>query len=205
MIKHLKIFVKLTITICITIILACCSVWISRDKLTLLLFSDKGLAMAERFVNDSLQREVIIIPMSHLNTSGYYSKLREYLSNMRNQGYVTFNESVMSTDRYSDTMLYMNYSDASKLYSFKNAIDSLNVRKLQLKQRRMIGCTTMFGNDSLRYNNRSVSRALRDKKYLGQTSELLGINNVSDYWVDMTLADLIARYEADNGEIILSD
>lgn len=143
--------------------------------------------------------------MAHLNTLKYYDRLRRYLSDMKQQGYVTFNECVMTTDRCSDTTQYLNYADAVTLYSLCNATDSLKVRKLRLKQRRIIGYAPMLGNDSLRRNNKSIGRALRDSKYFGQTAEKIGINTSADYWVDLTLADLVARFEADNGEIVLTD
>lgn len=165
---------------------------------------DGGLEHAKRYVNDSTTREIIFIPMIHLNTESFYDKLREYLDDMKQQGYVTFSEGVFQTDRYSDTTRYITRGEASILYASKNCANSMTLHELKLKERRIINQNPPDWTDSIRLIDKSMKKLYRNPKYKGQTSQLLGTITEQDYWADYTLADLIRLYEKEWGKVVLT-
>ncbi len=133
-----------------------------------------------RLVNPATGREVVLIPMAHLERAGYFEEIKYHLDCLKEDGHMVFYEGVG-----------MPASDGSQE-------DDILLRKF----RKVMGFfLTGYKNSS----NKSIPRSIRDNKYTEQTRENLGLVTERDLHVDMTLRQLIAIYEKDRGEIVLTD
>ena len=120
-------------------------------------------------------KEIIFIPMIHVAKPGYYEKVKDFLSQKRNEGYVVYYEGLVTgaaTPEERDT--------------------------LTLKMRKIIGyhlCGAYTNKE-----NKSTPRYL--KKYVGQNMTNTGIDTLRDVRADMTVKELIAKIESERGEKI---
>ena len=114
-------------------------------------------------------KEIIFIPMIHVAKPGYYEKVKDFLSQKRNEGYVVYYEGLVTgaaTPEERDT--------------------------LTLKMRKIIGyhlCGAYTKKE-----NKSTPQYL--KKYVGQNMTNTGIDTLRDVRADMTVKELIAKIEA---------
>ena len=114
-------------------------------------------------------KEIVFIPMIHVAKAGYYEKVKDFLSQKRNEGYVVYYEGLVTgaaTPEERDT--------------------------LTLKMRKIIGyhlCGAYTKKE-----NKSTPQYL--KKYLGQNMTNTGIDTLRDVRADMTVKELIAKIEA---------
>ena len=114
-------------------------------------------------------KEIVFIPMIHVAKAGYYEKVKDFLSQKRNEGYVGYYEGVeigASTPEEKDT--------------------------LTLKMRKIIGSHLCGGYTNK--ENKSTPQYL--KKYVGQNMTNTGIDTLRDVRADMTVKELIAKIEA---------
>ena len=120
-------------------------------------------------------KEIIFIPMIHVAKPGYYEKVKDFLSQKRNEGYVVYYEGLVTgaaTPEERDT--------------------------LTLKMRKIIGyhlCGAYTNKE-----NKSTPQYL--KKYVGQNMTNTGIDTLRDVRADMTVKELIAKIESEKGEKI---
>lgn len=120
-------------------------------------------------------KEIIFIPMIHVAKPGYYEKVKDFLSQKRNEGYVVYYEGLVTgaaTPEERDT--------------------------LTLKMRKIIGyhlCGAYTNKE-----NKSTPQYL--KKYVGQNMTNTGIDTLRDVRADMTVKELIAKIESERGEKI---
>lgn len=141
-------------------------------------------------------REVILVPMCHINTEDRYSELRSFLDRRKAEGYVTFYEGVVGLPCHIDTVRDISYPELCRMCdpaSF-TAADSLRADTLYRKFRRIVGLIP-----NAEYKTRLTRRTVL------QSSELLGMTTERDIWVDYPLLDLIERYEREYGPVPLSD
>ena len=120
-------------------------------------------------------KEIVFIPMIHVAKAGYYEKVKDFLSQKRNEGYVVYYEGVeigAATPEEKDT--------------------------LTLKMRKIIGSHLCGGYTNK--ENKSTPQYL--KKYVGQNMTNTGIDTLRDVRADMTVKELIAKIEAERGEKI---
>ena len=120
-------------------------------------------------------KEIVFIPMIHVAKAGYYEKVKDFLSQKRNEGYVVYYEGVeigAATPEERDT--------------------------LTLKMRKIIGSHLCGGYTNK--ENKSTPQYL--KKYVGQNMTNTGIDTLRDVRADMTVKELIAKIEAKRGEKI---
>ena len=120
-------------------------------------------------------KEIVFIPMIHVAKVGYYEKVKDFLSQKRNEGYVVYYEGVeigAATPEERDT--------------------------LTLKMRKIIGSHLCGGYTNK--ENKSTPQYL--KKYVGQDMTNTGIDTLRDVRADMTVKELIAKIEAERGEKI---
>ena len=114
-------------------------------------------------------KEIVFIPMIHVAKAGYYEKVKDFLSQKRNEGYVVYYEGLVTgaaTPEERDT--------------------------LTLKMRKIIGyhlCGAYTKKE-----NKSTPQYL--KKYVGQNMTNTGIDTLRDVRADMTVKELIAKIEA---------
>lgn len=117
-------------------------------------------------------KEIIFIPMIHVAKPGYYEKVKDFLSQKRNEGYVVYYEGLVTgaaTPEERDT--------------------------LTLKMRKIIGyhlCGAYTNKE-----NKSTPQYL--KKYVGQNMTNTGIDTLRDVRADMTVKELIAKIESEKG------
>lgn len=120
-------------------------------------------------------KEIIFIPMIHVAKAGYYEKVKDFLSQKRNEGYVVYYENLKNGGKTSEER------------------DTLT-----LKMRKIIGyhlCGAYTNKE-----NKSTPRYL--KKYVGQNMTNTGIDTLRDLRADMTVRELIAKIESERGEKI---
>ena len=114
-------------------------------------------------------KEIVFIPMIHVAKAGYYEKVKDFLSQKRNEGYVVYYEGLVTgaaTPEERDT--------------------------LALKMRKIIGYHLCGGYTNK--ENKSTPQYL--KKYVGQNMTNTGIDTLRDVRADMTVKELIAKIEA---------
>lgn len=128
-------------------------------------------------------RDVIVIPLMHTGTEDYYKKVKDYLTTLRNDGYVVYYEGIGTAD-------------------FQLLADSLRSRydTIQRKFRKVTGMH-LTGYDET--DNKSLPFKTRGGQ-VAETPELKGITD-KDIHADLSIAELIKRYEAAKGEIVLTD
>ena len=120
-------------------------------------------------------KEIVFIPMIHVAKAGYYEKVKDFLSQKRNEGYVVYYEGLVTgaaTPEERDT--------------------------LALKMRKIIGYHLCGGYTNK--ENKSTPQYL--KKYVGQNMTNTGIDTLRDVRADMTVKELIAKIEAERGKKI---
>ena len=120
-------------------------------------------------------KEIVFIPMIHVAKAGYYEKVKDFLSQKRNEGYVVYYENLKNGGKTSEER------------------DTLT-----LKMRKIIGyhlCGAYTNKE-----NKSTPRYL--KKYVGQNMTNTGIDTLRDLRADMTVRELIAKIESERGEKI---
>ena len=120
-------------------------------------------------------KEIVFIPMIHVAKAGYYEKVKDFLSQKRNEGYVVYYENLKNGGKTSEER------------------DTLT-----LKMRKIIGyhlCGAYTNKE-----NKSTPQYL--KKYVGQNMTNTGIDTLRDVRADMTVRELIAKIESERGEKI---
>ena len=121
-------------------------------------------------------KEIIYIPMIHVAKVGYYEKVKDFLSQKRNEGYVVYYEGLENggkTPEERDTLI--------------------------LKVRKILGFNICGGYSDKK--NQSTPQYL--KKYVGQNHTNTGIDPKRDVRADLTFKEIIAKIEAESGKIEL--
>lgn len=138
---------------------------------------------ATLMVNHTEGREVILIPMMHTGRPAYYQKVKNYLDTLRHRGYIVYYEGIGTVDP-------------------RMLPDSLRPKydTIQRKFRRVTGMH-LTGYD--RKDNPSLPFKTKGKQ-VTETPELKGITK-EDIHADLFIAELIKRYEAVKGEIVLTE
>lgn len=140
------------------------------------------------------KKSLILVPMVHVGREKDYKRIRQYLDNLKLNGYVTFYEEVpYSTFSFLSSSPvpikeYINLRD-----SLKAQDDSVRLDALSRKMRRCIGKDPSVALESY---------AKRGK--IKQSIEVLGLTTNRDYWTDMSAEDMVQQYEELHGKIELS-
>lgn len=130
-----------------------------------------------RFVMQKDDKEIIYIPMVHLGSDAFYKEVKDFVTQKRSEGYTIYHEGVILPEGISEAETDI----------------------LDRKQRKIIGFhLTEYNNKS----NKSLPRWV--KKYTAQTNENTGVLR-TDKIADLDIKALIERFEAQFGEIILTD
>jgi len=156
------------------------------------LSSSQILDSIQTYVDSTNTKTVVLIPMYHIAKSSVYDDLADYLETLKFQGYVTFCEGLLPTDKYSDSLSIPLYKDLHTLYSPDNP---LKLDTLKRKMRKMLGHELGSIHDETASQHGMVVQTQSSLKQL--TSDM-------DYWVDVTYADMIQEFEERFGEIELS-
>lgn len=135
--------------------------------------------LSKSFVIDSYSngtKEVVYLPMVHLGKPEFYQKVKKSLDSLRSLDYVIYYESVAPE---------------------KN-LDSLKKIEVWKKFRKVTGLY-------IDYSNKELFRSFDIEGYVMQSAENTGIDVNRDIHADVPLNKLIAIYEKEKGEILLSD
>lgn len=187
---------KIFLTACIFLGTTGCSVLIPPGINT--------LGRVDKYTHTESGKEVVLVPMSHLNKPQRYAETKLYLDSLKADGYVTFFEAAFPVPRHIDTVGDVNYIELAHLYAEPlSAEDSLRLDTLLRKTRRILGFNASGGYTNT--DNQSLPKRFRSGKYVSQTDELLGINTERDLWIDYSLSDLMVLYEKQCGEVPLTD
>lgn len=138
---------------------------------------------ATLMVNPTEEREVILIPMMHTGRPAYYQKVKNYLDTLRHKGYIVYYEGIGTVN--------------SQMLP-----DSLRPKydTIQRKFRRVTGMH-LTGYD--RKDNLSLPFKTKGNQ-VTETPKVKGITK-EDIHADLFIAELIKRYEAAKGEIVLTE
>lgn len=123
---------------------------------------------------NQLQKKVVFLPMVHIGEEKYYQSVKIKIDSLRKEKYIILYEGV-SKQSSNDTILR--------------------------KFRKVAGFHFTQYNDSA---NKSLPKALKNKKYVNQTRENTGIKK-DDINADYSLDSLIYHYEKKYNEIKLSE
>lgn len=123
---------------------------------------------------NQLQKKVVFLPMVHIGEEKYYQSVKIKIDSLRKEKYIILYEGV-SKQSSNDTILR--------------------------KFRKVSGFHFTQYNDSA---NKSLPKALKNKKYVSQTRENTGIKK-DDINADYSLDSLIYHYEKKYSEIKLSE
>ncbi len=133
--------------------------------------------------NQTTGQKVIVVPLMHTGTKSYYKEVKDYLTTLRNDGYVVYYEGIGTIDP-------------------QLLADSLRPKydTIQRKFRKVTGMH-LTGYDEI--DNRSLPFKTRGEQ-VAETPELKGITD-KDIHADFSIAELVKRYEDAKGEIVLTD
>lgn len=123
---------------------------------------------------NQFEKKVVFLPMIHIGKEKYYQSVKTIVDSLRNQNFIVLYEGV-SKEFSNDTILR--------------------------KFRKVTGFHFTQYNDSA---NKSLPKALKNKKYVSQTRENTGIEK-DDINADYSLDSLIYHYEKKYSEIKLSE
>jgi hypothetical protein len=123
-----------------------------------------------------------MIGMSHIAKPEFYADVKAFLDSVRQEDYVIYYEGLTLPDN----------------------IDSLQLDTLHRKLRKVIGFYLTSYKDE---TNKSLPPQWNSKKYIEQDYAYLGIYPDSAYCFhgDYQFDELIAKYEQDKGEIVLTE
>lgn len=167
-----------------------------------------GLKKMEWWVDSATGREVVIIPLVHIGSEGYFEEIRHKLDELKAAGFVVFYEGVMllppaRVGEFRAMRETHNSYDAMREvrdeHDFTNG-DLVAMEIVYRKFRRVAGFHfTNYTNP----RNDSLPRRYRNGDYVDQTAERLGLIGDRDIWVDLTLPEMIEGYEKHKGVIEL--
>ena len=128
---------------------------------------DKAASM----LNQKTGQHVIVVPLMHTGTEDYYKKVKDYLTCLRNDGYIVYYEGIGTVD-------------------FKLLADSLRPKydTIQRKFRKVTGMH-LTGYDET--NNQSLPFKTKGTQ-VAETPELKGITD-NDIHADFFIAELVKR------------
>lgn len=191
----------------IIIITACCLAIIAAflsfaERIIFSYQKDGGLKHATRYYVPSSDKEIILIPMSHLNSKEFNQQLREYLEIKKDEGFVVFREGVMPSFHCTDTTLFLTTTEAEEMYGLSAAIseDSLATVTVLYKQRKIMGFVHDWSKPEIGTKLKSFYKDTNLVKF-----PFLDDCPENEIWADLTTGDLINRYEATCGPVSLSD
>lgn len=168
--------------------------------------AEQPLHDTQKLVDPATGKEVVFIWMQHLSSESGYAEIRAYLDRMKEEGYVTFSESIIARPFHIDTVGEVTMRQLQQMERAFSKEDSLRQDTLLRKCRRMLGfMLTPEGYADT--TNVSLPEKIRKeyKGYVSQTEERLGLTTDKDIWVDYSLRDITEVCERRYGEIPLTD
>lgn len=166
--------------------------------------SENPLYDTQKMVDPQTGKEVVFVRMRHLGTGEGYTRVRTHLDKLKAEGYVTFCESVVVIPFHLDTVGEVTMRQLGEADFTLSAGDSLRLDTLLRKCRRTLGF--MLGERGyVDPGNESLKIKRKERKYISQSEELLGLTTDKDLWADYSLQDLVEVCEQRHGTILLTD
>ena len=130
------------------------------------------------YVNQENGRKVFVLKMIHINKPEFFQKVKQTVDSLRADGYVVFYEGVKETGAEEEIKLY------------------------QKKFRRITHYSLMRYNDEA---NEVDYKKFGIKGYVYQNDVDYGINKDTDINCDLSIKELVDKYEEKFGEVVLTD
>lgn len=164
----------------------------------------------EKWVQQATGKQVVIVPMVHVQTEKYFADVKSRLDEFKEEGYVVFYEGI---DTFSPRQLKIrdsllqNHNEYETLLLMRDkypptADDLAAVDTLQRKYRHLTGSVIGLYTEK---SNKAIPSRYKRKKYVDQTLNILGLTGLQDINVDIPLASLIGMWENDIYRIELTD
>ncbi len=123
-------------------------------------------------------KELLLVPMIHVNTPERFKQIKYKVDSLRALGYTIMYEDI----------------------NIKKPLDSIEVIKVYRKFKSVTGSLPADYFDKRNKQTKNVAV----KKFILQTHENTGVNTKTDVQADLPIDTLVALYEKEKGEIILS-
>lgn len=130
------------------------------------------------YVNQENGRKLFIVKMIHINKPEFYQKVKQTIDSLRADGYVVFYEGVGKTETDKESTLY------------------------HRKFRRITHYSLMSYNDEA---NEVDNKKFGIKGYVYQNDVDYGVNKDTDINCDLSIKELVDKYEEKFGEVVLTD
>ncbi len=128
-------------------------------------------------VLESGEKKIVYLPTVHVGKQPYYNEIKSIVDSLREDGYKIYYEGVVPGDT-------------------KNEMQEDTVRR---KFRKLTGIHLTEYKDP---DNQTLPQGI-GKKYIIQTQENTGVDQELDSMVDLSMLEIINRFEAEEGEIKL--
>jgi len=139
--------------------------------------SDKNINKKKLVYKNKQGKYLVYLPTVHIGKKEYYYSIKKEVDSLRKEGFIIAYEGIIFE------------------------IEKNDFEKNARKARKIIG----YNIANINYNNiNSLPKEYSIKNYIVQSNEKTGIVN-TDYNVDMSLHDLIEKYELKYGSVILSE
>lgn len=131
-------------------------------------------------VMDKNDQRIVFMPMVHLAKPIFFNQVKIVIDSLKKEGYTVYYEQISIHEKQGQDLL------------------DINLRKL----RKMFGFNIYGGYDN--ENNKSLPNFTKNKKYISQENEKLGLDSL-DIIADVTLGELLNAHEKNEGKINLTD
>lgn len=132
------------------------------------------ISQSFELVDSTGTKTVILIPMVHIGSAKDYHKIGIYLDGLRSRGF---------------TVLYEGIGDPEE------AEPTPEMDTILRKFRRIIGKDIFYGHD--------FQAKRRNEKWIGQDYDLVRIDRENDICPDMSITEIVCKYEEKFGPVIL--
>jgi len=127
----------------------------------------------------NVDKELVFVPMIHVNTAERFKQIKHKVDSLRALGYVIMYEGI----------------------NIRKPLDSLEIITVYRKFKNVTGS---LPSDYFDKRNKQF-RSLAVKGFILQTHENTGVNPKTDIQADLPMDTLVALYEKEKGEIVLSE
>jgi hypothetical protein len=171
---------KILLFVIITISLVSC------NRIVLYIITPNNVEKSLKIMRND-DKIVVFLPTVHLAKPSFYQNSKKIVDSLKNENYIVFYEEINVHEKY-----------------YNKSLDLENKKELNTllkKYRKILG--SFFANNLNDKPNKSLPKFYKNKKFITQTKEILGIDSL-DINADISLSKLIKVHEKKYGEIILS-
>ena len=135
----------------------------------------KTLAKTIELIDSTETRSVVIVPMIHIGAEKDYEKIGVFLDGLKSRGYYVYHEGIRPPE---------------------DSLDSCYLDTLLRKFRKMVGSDILYDYPDM---------ASKRKGWVCQTESSIVSDSDHDLCIDITMDQLLKKYEETHGTIVLDD